>query len=91
MEKKIIYLGNYYGHAQGHTGSVYFRGGYTTLHMQYWLEKRQSISNQKMEKEILVLGAVGNNERENRDNKRVLNRGGAALHLNLMFQKNRHW
>ena len=27
MEKKIIFIGNYYGKAQGHTGSVYYGGG----------------------------------------------------------------
>lgn len=34
-----------------------------------------------MEDRIIVLGGIGNNERQNRDNKRVLGRGGYSITL----------
>lgn len=45
-------------------------------------------SNQ-MAKEIIILGAIGNTERQNRDNMRVLDGGGKmyALKSHIQFDK----
>ena len=37
---------------------------------------RQTFGDQKMEKKIIVLGAIGETSRQNRDSMRVLSRGG---------------
>lgn len=36
-----------------------------------------------MQKEIIILGGIGNTERQNRDDKRVLSRGGYNLHSEI--------
>ena len=36
-----------------------------------------------MQKEIIILGGIGNTERQNRDDKRVLSGGGYNLHSEI--------
>lgn len=49
---------------------------YAPLYKPLWdVGGYSTFRNKSMEKEIIVLGAIGNNERENRDNKRVLSGG----------------
>lgn len=44
-----------------------------------WLEN--------MKKEILILGSIGNTARQNRDNMRVLNRGGADVRIEISHRQ----
>ena len=37
--------------------------------------------NQKGKRKLIVLGGIGRNERENRDNMRVIDRGGCMYNL----------
>ena len=44
-----------------------------------------------MDKKVIVMGAIGNTDRQNRDNMRVLNRGGVASHLKHISHRINRW
>ena len=45
------------------------------------------MQNHSVEKEIIILGAIGNTERQNRDNMRVLAGGGYDLHAEITHRQ----
>lgn len=40
-----------------------------------------------MEKKIIVLGSIGKSDRENRDNMRVMSRGGCCITIKAHVEK----
>ena len=71
MEKEIKIIGQISNHQWG---IVEFRGG---QHEQC----RQEITSSLKSQSVNILGAIGNTERQNRDNMRVLGRNGTIYAL----------
>lgn len=40
-----------------------------------------------MEKKIVVIGSIGNTERQNRDDMRVIGRGGADVYIEISYRQ----